>query len=165
MLMCQEIPFFLQKALHYIGMCFLSSSARTTLAISSLPIGLVINFLMPIFSISSRLTFSGKPEQRITGISGRMDRMFWANCVPVMFGITWSVITRSNSSGFSWKVSKASRLLVLAIQYCRAPVEVQKHSGWPRCNGAPKPSGNQDWIAKLRIKLKKYLLYLPDILL
>ena len=66
-----------------------------------LPMGLAINSFIPEFANSSGHIFSGNPEQRITEISGLMAISFSANCVPVMFGMTWSVMTRSNSSGFS----------------------------------------------------------------
>ncbi len=72
------------------------------------------------------------PVERITGMSDRLSSIFRVHSIPDMWGMVWSVMIRSKSSGRDRKVSRALRLSVDVV--IRYPSHDPKH-------GFPIPEG------------------------
>ena len=63
--------------------------------------GFMMNARIPSWPTFSPLTFSLKPVQRMTGMSGRTLTRLRASSIPDIRGMVWSVMTRSKALGSS----------------------------------------------------------------
>ncbi len=94
---------------------YLSSTVLIVFARSLFVRGFMANALMPASFARSASTRRLKPVHRMIGISGRSARTSLARSSPVISGMVWSVMIRSNANGSSLTASKASKLLFLTV--------------------------------------------------
>ena len=78
-------------------------------------LGIIANALTPAaFALAESTTWL-KPVHIMTGMSVLKARISFARSKPVISGIVWSVMTRSNRDGSTFKSARASLLLTLDV--------------------------------------------------